>query len=98
MFSFEFSKQRLCILTKYVTELINKHNNLCNDVNGLNNEINEEKDLYQKLTECHNLLVDSHNTLLERVNYVIKNWESEWDGGSSWKDGLRPDGSSVEDD
>lgn len=56
------------------------------------------KTKYHQLVEAHNKVVERLNEVNHKVKYVMDSWPSEWDSGSSWKQGYRPYGTSIYED
>ncbi len=82
----------------YLIALVPEHNLFCK-------QVMEHQASFSWLIDTEIQSAAKYNQILQRlaeldtqVSYVISNWQNEWGSGESWKDGHRPDGSSIEDD
>ena len=78
-----------------LSNLISKHNNLCKIVTS---QYNSNSSSIDELIVHQNNIVQKLSEIEGKVNYVMSHWENEWDDGNSWKNGMRPDGSSTDEE
>ncbi len=90
--------KQIAICEEYVANVALKHNLLSKEVVSHANEIFFQKEFNSMMITDQNEKMEKIENIQKEVNYIMGNWQSEWDDGNSWKNGIRPDGTVIDKD